>query len=253
MILRARSVLFALSFVGTSVSAQGVVDPRLSSRLDARTRSAVVALVDSARSLNLPTEPLIDKALEGAAKRASSQQIISAVRAYSVQLGQARAALGEASSAGELIGGAQAIRAGIPVNQLEKLRSVRKSVQIAAALTVVSDLVSREVPVDTAVSVVAELITASATDDQLLGVRADVETDILAGKSPALAASSRGHALQQTLAAQTPPNGAGGSGTLPSRSGTNRAGDGAGVLNPPGWVNGQVAPAKPPASQRKRP
>ena len=89
MIRAARSILFAVALLGSSVSAQAV-DPRLVSRLDVRTRAAVVAIVDSARLVKLPTEPLIDKALEGAAKKASSQQIISAVRVFAVQLAQAR-------------------------------------------------------------------------------------------------------------------------------------------------------------------
>ena len=245
------SVLLALSLVGTSIPAQNI-DPRLASRLDAKTRTAVAAIIDSARSSSLPVEPLIDKALEGAAKKAASQQIVAAVRTYYVQLDQAREALGDASTAAELVGGAQAIRSGIPVSQLQKLRRARPGVQIAAALTVVSDMVSREVPTDTAVSVVASLMTAAATDDQLLAVRGNVETDILGGMQPALAASTRGHALAQTLAASV-PNGVPGSGALPSPSGTNRAGDATGTLNPPGRVNGQVQPAKPPVSQRKRP
>lgn len=256
MIRTARPIVLAVALLSSSVSAQAV-DPRLVSRLDARTRAAVVAIVDSARLVSLPTEPLIDKALEGAAKKASSQQIISAVRTFAVQLGEARQALGAGSNADELLGGAQAIRAGIPVQQLERLRSVRSGVRIAAALTVVSDLVAREVPVDTAVSVVSSLMRASATDDQLLGVRSDIETDILGGKPPAVAASSRGQALEQTLAASGLPNGAGSPGTLPSPSGTNRVGDPAGSLKPPGSAAGirspADVPAKPPVSQRKRP
>jgi hypothetical protein len=252
MTMRARFVVLALSLAGTSVSAQSV-DSRLSNRLDARTRSAVVAIVDSARALGLPTEPLIDKANEGGAKNGSAQLILSAVRKYMGQLSQARAALGASPTEGEIIGGAQAIRAGIPVSHLEKLRRVRPTIQIATALTVVSDMVAREVPIDTAVSVVASLINAAATDDQLLGVRADVETDILGGRSPALAASMRGHALQQTLAQAAPPNGAGGPGTLPSPSGTNRPGT-AGPLSPPpsavGNVRSNGAPTKPPVTRR---
>jgi hypothetical protein len=247
---RVLSALLAISFAGTSSSAQGI-DPRLASRLDAKTRTAISAIIDSARIRSLPVEPLIDKALEGAAKKAASQQIVAAVRTYSNQLDQARSALGESSSAAELVGGAQALRAGIPVSQLQKLRKTRPGVQIATALTVLSDIVSREVPIDTAVTVVASLIDAAATDEQLLGVRGEIETDILAGKQPALAASSRAHALAQTLAVV--PNGAPGSGALPSPSGTSRAGDGTG-LNPPPRASGSVgAPVKPPASQRKKP
>jgi hypothetical protein len=134
---------------------------------------------------------------------------------------------------------------------------VRAGARIASALTVASDLVSREVPIDTAMSVVSGLVRASATDDQLLTMRANIETDILAGKPPAVAASTRGLALEQTLAASVLPNGAGGQGALPSPSGTNRATDQS-SLKPPGQAVGQRtapadAPAKPPVSQRKRP
>lgn len=237
------------------MSAQGVVDPRLA-RLDARTRTVVVAIIDSARAQSLPVEPLIDKALEGAAKRATGQQIISAVRTFKGQMAEARSALGDASTEREVLGGAQAIRAGIRVQQLEGLRRVRPGVQIATALTVASDLVTREVPIDNAVVLVSELMQASATDDQLLQVRSDIETDILSGMPPAIAAAGRAKAMEQTLAASTPPNGAGTPGTLPSPTGSLRGSDGTG-LKPPSAVSGARSPAgaptKPPVSQRKRP
>ncbi len=250
----ARSLLLSLSLIGVSLPAQGV-DRRLVERLDPRTRGAVAAIVDSARIAGLPTEPLIEKALEGASKKAPSALIVTAVRNFAVQLGQARDALGTGSTPSEVLSGAQAIRAGISTNQLQRLRRSRENVQIATALTVASDLVAREVPVDTAIAIVSGLVRAFASDEQLLSVRADIETDILAGKPPAVAASSRGLALEQTLA-EMPPHGAGSPGTLPSPSGTNRAGDGTGPLTPPAQARGirspAEAPAKPPVSQRKR-
>jgi hypothetical protein len=253
---RLRSVLLAAVIARTSVSAQEV-DPRLASRLDVRTRSAVTAIIDSARLAGLPTEPLIDKALEGAARRAPSARIVIAVRNFATHLDAARRALGDGSTPGEILAGAQAIRAGIPVQQIQRLRGVRAGTRIAAALTVAADIVAREVPLDTAMSVVGGLVAASATDEQLLNVRAEIETDILAGKPPAVAASIRGHALEQTLAASMPPNGAGTPGSLPSPQGAIRALDPAASLKPPGQAVGGrspvSAPAKPPISQRKRP
>ena len=250
-----RSALLSLFLGGASLPAQQV-DPRLTGRLDQRTRAVVVAIIDSARAEGLPTEPLIEKALEGASKRAPSDRIVSAVRNFSMQLRQARHALGEASTPAEVLGGAQAIRAGISTQQLERLRRTRANVQIATALTVASDLVTRLVPVDTAISVVSGLVLAAATDEQLLAVRADIETDILAGKPPAVAATARGHALEQTLA-EMPPGGAGTRGALPSPSGTNRAADGSGIPTPPPQARGSRSPAempaKPPVSQRRRP
>jgi len=255
MRLSARPVLVALTLLGTSLTAQEV-DPRLASRLDVRTRTAVTAIIDSARLAGLPTEPLVVKALEGAARKAPSPQILSAVRNFAAQMNAARRALGEESNASEIVGGAQAIRAGISTSQLQRLRSIRTDTRIAVALTVAADIVAREVPVDTAIAVVSGLMGAAASDEQLLGVRAEIETDILAGKPAAVAASTRGHALEQTLASM-PPNGAGTPGTLPSPLGTNRAVDAATSLKPPGSAVGgrspAVAPSKPPISQRKRP
>ena len=73
MLRSALSVALVLSLGIGSISAQGV-DPRLTARLDARTRTVVAAIIDSALAQNLPIEPLIDKALEGAAKRAGADR-----------------------------------------------------------------------------------------------------------------------------------------------------------------------------------
>ena len=59
-------------------SAQRDAEGRLA-RLDAPTRVAVAAVVDSARKNRLPTEPLVDKALEGAKKGADGARIVTAV------------------------------------------------------------------------------------------------------------------------------------------------------------------------------
>src|SRR2546427_10513559 len=67
-------------------------DSRLE-RLDAATRPAVVALLDSARSALLPPEPLVQRALEGATKRASGELIVAAARRLAPALEQARGAL----------------------------------------------------------------------------------------------------------------------------------------------------------------
>ena len=55
-------------------------DPRLSNRLDRDTRVAVDAIIDAARKAGVPTEPLVDRALEGASKRATGRMIIAVVR-----------------------------------------------------------------------------------------------------------------------------------------------------------------------------
>src|SRR5439155_360406 len=85
-------------------------DSRLE-RLDAATRPTVAALVDSARTAMLPTEPLMQRALEGATKRASGDAIVAAVRRLAADLGRARDALGSTASPAEPTAGAAAPRA----------------------------------------------------------------------------------------------------------------------------------------------
>src|SRR2546428_9607276 len=87
------------------------VDPRLE-RLDAAARPVVAALIDSARAASLPTEPLVQRALEGATKGAPEDVIVAAVRRLAVDLGRAREALGSTASPAELNAGAAALRAG---------------------------------------------------------------------------------------------------------------------------------------------
>src|SRR5207249_3116183 len=102
-------LLAAILLAGAAASQQ--TDPRLE-RLDAGTRPIVAALVDSAHRALLPTEPLVQRALKGATKRASGGLIVAAVRRLAVDLGRARDALGSTASPAELSAGAAALHAG---------------------------------------------------------------------------------------------------------------------------------------------
>ena len=103
-------------------AAQGP-DARLE-RLDSVSRPIVTALIDSARVAALPTEPLVQRALEGATKRATSDRIVAAVRRLALDLGHARDALGPTTSSPELTAAAAALRAEAPPATLSELRSV---------------------------------------------------------------------------------------------------------------------------------
>jgi hypothetical protein len=227
------TALLTLSVLAsTAMRPQQGADPRLVSRLDGRLREAVVAIVDSARRDGLPTEPLIDKALEGAAKRAHNARvtdamIITSVSRLSGELRRARAALGPASNEAELKAGAEALKAGVEVQQLERMRAARGEQRIAMALDVLTYIVNLGVRADTASNVIVGLVLASASDEQLQSLRADIERDISGGTPAALAMSARGQGLQTQIAAQTTNSGAPGTG-LPSPFGTTRpAGPGA--------------------------
>lgn len=172
-------------------------DPRLERRLDPATLQSVSAMIDSARLQGLPVEPLVQRALEGAAKHAVPEQIVAAVRRLAGELGTARLALGPSSSPMELDAAASALRAGVSADDLTRLRH-RRTQSLTVALATLSDLVASGVPPDSASAAVIAL-AASAGDDQIAEFRRAVERDIALGAPPAVAAAVRvDAALRQT-------------------------------------------------------
>lgn len=165
-------------------------DPRLEARLDAQTRARVAAIVDSARAAGLPVEPLVDKALEGASKRATGDRIVVAVRNLAAQLGTARQALGPAATGAELDAGASALHAGVRPADLARLRDARRRQELTIPLAVLSDLVARGVPADSATAFVLRL-ARSARDAQFVVFQRDVDRDIALGAPPLAAAAVR--------------------------------------------------------------
>lgn len=172
-------------------------DPRLERRLDSATFRAVSAVIDSADRLGLPVEAMVQRALEGAAKHASSAQIVAAVRRLGQDLGAARDALGAASSQAEIVAAASALRGGVRVTDLTRLRQ-RRNQDLTVALATLADLVTTGVPPDSAAAAVIAL-AASARDDQIADFRRAVERDIALGAPPAAATAVRVDAtLRQT-------------------------------------------------------
>jgi hypothetical protein len=183
------AVLLSLRLVAPFSRAAAQGDPRLD-RLDEATRPVVVALIDSARAVGLPVNPLVERALEGAIKGAPGATIATAVRRLAADLGRARDALGPGPSPVELDAGAAALRAGAGPDVLTRLRRARGHRPVTMALAVLTDLVARGVPIDTATTAVLTL-AATARDEDLVDFRRAVERDITIGAPPAAAASIR--------------------------------------------------------------
>jgi len=185
-------------------------DSRLERRLDPGTRALVTTIVDSARAAGLPVEPLVDKALEGASKRASTERIVAAVRRLAAELGAARAALGFASTDAELDAGASALHAGVRPRDLVRIRDTRPNQVLTVPLAVLSDLVARGIPADTAAAFVLEL-AGTARDAEFVAFRHELDRDIALGAPPVAAAAIRvnrtlhDQALTGSLPPATPP------------------------------------------------
>lgn len=179
---RIGQAVLVLAFVTGGAEAQ---DSRLS-RLDRRVETEVSALVDSARRLGIPTEPVVDKALEGAAKRAPNDRIINVVRSRFGELVAARGALGSGALDAEIIAAADALHAGASAQVITALRTQRPNAPLTIPLAVLADLIARGVPADTASSAILALATKPATDAEFASLRDDVERDIAKGVPPAI-------------------------------------------------------------------
>ena len=178
---------------------------RLDARLDAHTRDAVVTLIDSARAEGIPSEPLVQKALEGASKHADGPRILIAVRMLAGELGDARSALGPSSTDAEVIAGASALHAGIAPAALSRMRAARTHGSLTVALAVLSDLIARGVPGDTATTVISALTGAGAADAELLRFQQGVERDIAQGATPSAALGVRAQSAFPTAAPRRTP------------------------------------------------
>ena len=178
------AVLFATA---AAQEPQHLNDPRLA-RLDTAARSLVAVAINSARAAGLPTEPLVQRALEGATKDAPGTLIVSAVQRLAADLGRARAALGASATSPELEAGAAALRAGAGPAVLAQLRRSRRQT-ITVPLAVLTDLVASGVPVDSAAAAVLAL-AASARDADLIDFRRAVERDIALGAAPTAATAA---------------------------------------------------------------
>jgi hypothetical protein len=204
MTWRMRLSLIAAAMLAAGTCARAAAqEPRLVGRLPDAVRVQVDAVLDSARVLGLPTEPLVDRALEGASKGADGARILAAVRRLAGELGSARDALGSESSPAELTAGASALRAGARPRDLHELRALRGGQPVTVAAAVLADLVSVGVPPDTAAAAVIAL-ARSASDGAYLTFQRNVERDVALGVAPIAALGVRLFAADGPASAQYP-------------------------------------------------
>jgi hypothetical protein len=168
---RALSLALLLVLPGTAAAQDG----RLAERLDTATAASVQQVVDSARRAGLPTEPLVQKALEGGTLGARGERILAAVEALHGQLGRARDALGGSASEAELTVAAGALRAGLPPVSLRRLKSLRSGRPLIVPLAVLTDLVAEGVPAEPATRSVLDLARDGRPDDEFVALRRQVQ------------------------------------------------------------------------------
>jgi len=193
-----RTIGVALTIVWGVIFAGGLAAQDVQARLDRRVspevQRAVQGIAADAAAHGLPVDPLVQKALEGAAKGVSGDRVIAAVRALAGRLGQALAAVreaGVAAPAGDVVeGGADALNAGFSGRQVSDLVRVSQPPQDPAlTLRVAATLAALGVPTTQAFQLVEGMISAGRSPSDLLGLPGQVQTGVARGATPAQAAA----------------------------------------------------------------
>jgi hypothetical protein len=192
-------VILAALVLPLRLTAQEVRTTRLEGRLDSQTRDAVLRTLDSARTRGLPTEPLVDKALEGATKKAAGPRIQAAVSMLFLRLETAREALAPNPTSRDIAAGADALAYGATREALKAMRAIRPNESVAVPLGVLTQLVASGIPLPRATRVVSDLLRRGARDEQLIALNEDVRSYVAAGASPEVALDVRTRGLNAVL------------------------------------------------------
>jgi hypothetical protein len=219
-----KTLLFSMLFLGATASLQAQTGlQRAKAQLPRDAARMLEQTVLAAQKKGLPTEPLVDKALEGAAKRVPPSVIINAVRHKADLLTRADAALrpfGKPAAA-DITATADALQRGVTVDIVKRVRSGRRNGEpVGMALHTVADLMDRKVPANVAVDVISSWRERGGKNEELRELPAAVERLIRQGASPSAAGRSVARSpIQSGRRPQAPPA------DVPSNSGSSGSGN----------------------------
>jgi hypothetical protein len=193
----------ASSLVGQSVRA------RLEGRVPAASIPVVDSLVGVAAAEGLPTEPLIQKAIEGGAKHVSDERIVKAVALNIEQLRQAKALLVRAGdtppvTVAEVAAVASALKRGLAAPLVERIVAALPDQPRSSAFHALADLVSHRFNADSAADLIVAAVTKGMRGVRLLDVSGAAIQELQRGRSHAEALARVGAQLPNVPAAPTP-------------------------------------------------
>jgi len=184
---------------GSLAAQQPVFAANAATVLDSATQAALTRELGQARARGLPVEPLVAKVREGLLKRARADRIRSAVAVLAVRLDSARAALGSASNAAELVAGADALGAGADGSALRAVRAASGARDVAAPLGALAQLVATGVQTKRATQMIVDLMRRDVAPSQVLAFGVAVETDVGAGVPAAESAVFRMRQIEAAI------------------------------------------------------
>jgi len=163
-------------------------------RLEGRVPGAAVPVLDSlvqrAVAEGLPTEPLIQKALEGGAKQVTASRIVAAVQLSLGQLRAARDLLIRAGdeppvTPGEVTTVAWALRRGLPAPVVQRVVAALPRPPRASAMHAVADLAAHQFAPDSAADLIIAAIGQGLVRERLLDVSAAAAHELQRGHTHA--------------------------------------------------------------------
>ena len=167
------------------------LESRLAQRLDAETHASVMRVLQNARQLELPIDPIVSKALLGAAFKQPSSVITQTVNVELERLVASRDALAPRPSFNDIKAGAEAIALGVPSETIKDLRARFPERSMVVPLAVLGELVANKVPVQKAAAMVNRLMQRGASEAQLVAFSEKVREDIARGITPTEALAAR--------------------------------------------------------------
>lgn len=164
------AALLAGTLVATPLPAQ-TGSTRLAGRIPAAALPAIDSIIATAVAESLPTEPLVQKALEGSAKHVPPDRLVTGVRRGLLQLRAAREIVVKVVPTQPVLEGhvaavAAALARGLPAAVVERLLTMAPNEPPAPALHAAADLMAHHFDPDSA----ADLLVA-AHGKGLRGVR----------------------------------------------------------------------------------
>ncbi|HXO85873.1 MAG TPA: hypothetical protein VN803_10175 [Gemmatimonadales bacterium] len=192
---------------------QSIAD-RLAGRVPPDIAALATELATDAAGRGLPIDPIIQKAIEGSAKRVPAERVGAAMRLVVTQLDAAAGGLrdGNAALSADTVAiaaGAFALTAGLSGRDIATLaRSGSPPAEVIVGLRVAGTLVALGVPASETMTLVTGTLQAGRPAGELLALPGRVQAEVAKGVTPAQAAAG----LARAAAAQArrgPPPGRG--------------------------------------------
>lgn len=166
----------------------------LRASMSAQAHSDLTALVRDAQQRGLPTQPLVAKAQEGAAKNVPGERIVAAVRQTAESLGRAQGLLqagGAASTDAEVTAVATALQRGVPAEAVSRLAvDARGRGSVGLSSHVLADLLGHGVPLALGLEIIGTWRSQGGDATRLNEIPGAVERLVRQGVVPARAGAA---------------------------------------------------------------